>query len=130
LFGELFFQQALLLARRRRLSNFDFVATLTEFTARSIAESYRRHLRTLPQTVVLSGGGASNPGLVAAIRIALRALESAIDVITSAERGWPVQSIEPAAFAYLAWLRLRGQPGNIPETTGARAGVLCGQVSG
>ena len=43
--------------------------------------------------------------------------------------GWPLQSIEPAAFAYLAWLRLRGRAGNLPETTGARRAVLCGVIT-
>ena len=130
LFGEPLFKQALTLAGRRRLSRFDFVATLTEFTARSIAENYRRHFETPPQIVVLSGGGAANPKLVAGIRASLRALDPSMEVVTSAERGWPVESLEPAAFAYLAWLRVRGQAGNLPGTTGATSPVLCGQISG
>ena len=130
LFGESFFKKALALAGRRKFSKFDLIRTFTEFTARSIVESYRRHLKSRPQSVVLSGGGAANPVLVEAIRNCLRVLDPCIEMVTSVEQGWPLQSVEPAAFAYLAWLRVRGRPGNLPETTGARAGVLCGQLSG
>jgi anhydro-N-acetylmuramic acid kinase len=52
-----------------------------------------------------------------------------VEVVTSEALGWPVQAIEPAAFALLAWLRMSGQPGNLPRTTGARRAALLGQVS-
>lgn len=123
LFGEPFFKIA---ARdMRRLSPFDQIATLTEFTARSLALNYRRHLPATPDKIVLTGGGAANPALVRAITAQFPATE----VVTSAALGWPVQSIEPAAFALLAWMRMTGQPGNLPQTTGARRAALLGQVS-
>jgi len=130
LFGERFFASVLGDARRRRLSKHDLAATFTAFTAQSIAENYRRHLRALPQRVVLCGGGAANPSLVGAIREALAGLAPRIELTTSADHGWPLQSVEPAAFAYLAWLRAHRRPGNLPSTTGARRAVLCGQVTG
>jgi anhydro-N-acetylmuramic acid kinase len=43
--------------------------------------------------------------------------------------GWPSQSIESAAFALLAYLRIRGEPGNLPLTTGAERPVCLGQIS-
>jgi anhydro-N-acetylmuramic acid kinase len=107
-----------------RLEPFDMIATLTEFTARSIAENYRRHLRSRPDRVILGGGGAANPVLRAAIRRHL-----GVEVATTEELGWPLQAIEPAAFALLAYKRIRGEPGNIPETTGARRAVLLGHLS-
>ena len=128
LFGEPFFKKAI--AELRTFSKFDVVATFTEFTARSLALNYKLHLNSAPNTVILTGGGASNPVLVEGIK---RALHSSIDekikVITSDELGWPVQAIEPAAFALLAWLRYVRRPGNIPQTTGAARAVCCGQVS-
>ncbi|MBI5774256.1 MAG: anhydro-N-acetylmuramic acid kinase [Verrucomicrobia bacterium] len=129
MFGEKFLAHALNGMRRRRLSKFDFIATLTAFTARSLAENYRAHLPSSPDEVVLCGGGASNPVLVEMIRGALRELTACAEVSTSVEHGWPVQAVEPAAFAWLAWLRWRGLPGNLPETTGARRAVLCGQIT-
>jgi len=129
LFGEVFFQQAWQQMQRARLSKFDRLATLTALTARSIAENYRRHLAAPPETVILTGGGAANATLFAAIAAALRQLNPSTRVVSSRALGWPVASIEPAAFAVLAWRRLRGLPGNLPETTGARRPVLCGQIT-
>jgi len=51
---------------------------------------------------------------------AKEAVSKAFGTGIGAALGWQVQSIEPAAFALLAWLRMTGQPGNLPETTGAR----------
>jgi len=107
-----------------RLSDIDLVTTMTEFTARSIALNYILHLPAAPDRVVLCGGGASNPSLVAAIRANVPT-----EVISCQQLGWPTQAVEPAAFALLAWLRLHRKPGNIPATTGASQRVLLGQIS-
>ena len=122
LFGEPFLE--CLRKEAPRLSNVDLVKTMTEFTARSIALNYLLHLPAKPDRVILCGGGASNPSLVAAIRASVPT-----EVISCEEIGWPAQAIEPAAFALLAWLRLKGKPGNIPETTGAARAVLLGQIT-
>ncbi len=122
LFGEPFFKKAI--QEMRGLSQFDVVATFTEFTARSVAMNYQMHLPSAPDKIVLAGGGAANPHLVRAIQNQFSA-----KVWTSDELGWPVQSIEPAAFALLAFLRHNRQPGNLPQTTGANRAVLCGQIS-
>ena len=129
LFGEAFFTDIFSQTQRAGLSRFDALATLTEFTARTVAMNYHLHLPSAPSTVILTGGGAANPVLVRAIRTHLRALcGTKLRVITSEQAGWPLQSVEPAAFGLLAWLRLRGVPGNLLETTGARRAVLLGQV--
>ncbi len=129
LFGEPFFARVLPQMKRAGLSKFDMLATLTRFTARSLALNYRLHLPSLPRAIVLAGGGAANAVLANAIRDELRKLSPAIHLKTSAELGWPLQSIEPAAFAWLAYLRASGQPGNLPRTTGARRAALLGQIS-
>jgi anhydro-N-acetylmuramic acid kinase len=127
LFGEPFFKKAMV--DIRDLSKFDVVATFTEFTARSLALNYKLHLISAPDSVILAGGGASNPSLVERIRQHLHLLfGKSVEVTTSDTLDWPVQAIEPAAFALLAYLRFHGQPGNIPETTGANTAVLCGQL--
>ena len=127
LFGELFFDQVW--REMSKLSPQDALATFTEFTARSLVLNYHLHLAALPDRVVLAGGGASNRHLVSRIRSHLRALQSWTNIQTSDELGWPVQSVEPAAFALLAYYRWRRIPGNIPATTGARRAVLIGQVA-
>ena len=122
IFGEAFL--ASITKRAPHRSNADLVTTLTEFTARSIALNYLLHLNSTPDRVILCGGGAANPALVAAIRANVPA-----EVVTCDSLGWPAQAIEPAAFALLAWLRVNGKPGNIPETTGAARAVLLGHIT-
>lgn len=129
LFGESFLTSARAAARRRRLSPDDLVATLTELTARSIALNYRLHLPAAPDLVVLCGGGARNPVLRHRLMAALGAAGIETTLAISEDLGWPVESVEPAAFAWLAWLRWHGRPGNVPDTTGASAPVLCGQIT-
>ena len=127
LFGEPFCNRVWL--QISKLPPPDALATFTEFTARSLALNYHLHLRALPDRVVLAGGGASNRHLVSRIRAHLRTLQSRTNIQTSDDLGWPVQSVEPAAFALLAYYRWRRMPGNIPATTGARRAVLLGQVA-
>jgi anhydro-N-acetylmuramic acid kinase len=129
LFGEPFFQGIVSELHKGGMSRFDVLATLTEFTARSLAINYRLHLGSLPQSVILTGGGAANQALVVAILRQLQKLSSGIEVTTCEDFGWPLQSIEPAAFAWLAFLRMNKKPGNLPATTGARRTALLGQVS-
>ncbi len=129
LFGEKFLQPALAEMQRLRLAPQDFVATLTEFTARSLALNYRLHLPAPPGRVVLAGGGTANPALVNAIQREMKVLNPHVIVTLSQQHGWPAKSIEPAAFALLAWRRWFDLPGNLPATTGARRAVLCGQIT-
>lgn len=129
LFGEPFFAVALADSKRARLSKFDLLATLTAFTARSIALNYERHLPSAPDAVILAGGGGENPILRTRLAEALLLAGVETTVLQSSHLGWPSESIEPAAFALLAWLRWHRRAGNLPATTGARRAVLCGQVT-
>lgn len=129
LFGESFFQPAFRAMRRRRMEDADIIATFTALTARSLALNYQLHLPAPPEKVVLAGGGASNTTLRSSIENELKRLNRGAAVQSSEELGWPVQSIEPAAFALLGWLRVQRLPGNLPETTGATRAVMLGQVS-
>src|SRR5207244_418683 len=51
-------------ARQRRVTTSDILATLTAFTAHSVADQYRRFLPGRPDEVILGGGGSRNPTLV------------------------------------------------------------------
>lgn len=123
-FGETFLDDALRDLKGVRKE--EIVATLTEFTARSLALNYRRHLPALPDRVILCGGGAANRHLVRRIGAALG--EGAA-ISTCVDHGWPLQAVEPAAFAWLAWLRWKRKPWPFPETTGARRAALLGQLT-
>ncbi|WP_433286321.1 anhydro-N-acetylmuramic acid kinase [Micromonospora sp. CA-244673] len=97
----------------------DVLATLTELTARTVADACDRHGVT---EVIAAGGGVRNPTL----RGRLAALgEGRWRLRTTDELGVPAQAKEAYAFALLGWLSWHGLPGAIPSVTGAsRAAVL------
>lgn len=104
----------------------DLVATLTELTARSIAEAYHRWI--LPRgvaEVVLTGGGARNPTLVAR----LRDLLSPIPVVDGSTLGVDADAKEALAFAVLAWAHVHGIPANAPGATGAAGPRVLGSYT-
>jgi anhydro-N-acetylmuramic acid kinase len=127
-FGEIFWHRAQADVARFSLAPPDVLATLTEFTAASMVENYRRFLG-LPDRVILTGGGASNPTLTERISRRLKALNPKVTIQDGASVGWPNQTIEPAAFAFLAWQRWHRFSGNIPAVTGARRALLLGQIT-
>ena len=129
MFGDAFLEAALPRLEACGANRFDALATLAEFTARSLVLNYQLHLPSIPERVILAGGGAANGGLVRRIREQLGILNPLAEVVTCDQTGWPAQSIEPAAFALLAYYRFRGIRGNVPITTGARRACLLGQLS-
>lgn len=114
------------LARRRGLAGGtdgwdDLLATLTALTAETVADAVARHVVPRPVgEVVVAGGGARNPALVAALERALGVRNLAVPVRTGARAlGLDPDAREACAFALLAWAHLEGHPGNLPEVTGA-----------
>lgn len=124
LFGPAYLEQCLQDAAPYNLSDADLLATLTELTAASIADSYHRFLPRLPDQVLLCGGGSRNSYLKQRLQANL---ESAL-VSTTDEFGLSADFKEAIAFAVLAYWRCRGIPGNLPEVTGARQTVLLGEI--
>lgn len=98
----------------------DLVATLTELTARIVADACDRHG---VGEVVAAGGGVRNPvlwrrlGELGAGRWRLRTVD---------ELGVPAQAKEAYAFALLGWLSWHGLPGALPSVTGAREAAVLG----
>jgi anhydro-N-acetylmuramic acid kinase len=137
-FGPHFFEKIWKDCKAEGLSNEDIVATITGFTARSIADAYAKHLPQFPDRVVLSGGGAANPVLQKMIRQELRSTQwqknrykvsAPVDVLTTDDLGWPSQSIEAAAFGLLAFQTVTGKAGNLHKTTGATRAAVLGQIT-
>jgi anhydro-N-acetylmuramic acid kinase len=89
----------------------DGAATLTAFTARSIARGIA--LAGGAERIVIAGGGAHNPHLVAMIAEAVRG-----PVVTADALGWSADFLEAEAFAFLAVRSIAGLPLSYPETTG------------
>ena len=113
----------------------DLLATLTAFTARSVARSYQDFLPGGGvDEVVLTGGGARNPALVQALTrfldpIPVRTGPQALSKGTLGTGGGlevDPDAREAVAFALLAWAHLRGVPGNLPQVTGAEGPRVLG----
>ena len=104
----------------------DLVATLTAFTAASVAEACRRWV--IPRgvsEVLLAGGGALNPVLAGMIADRLAPLP----VRDLSEVGLDPEAREAACFAVLAWAHLRGLPANAPHSTGASGARVLGSLT-
>ncbi|MFW6346402.1 MAG: anhydro-N-acetylmuramic acid kinase [Halomonas sp.] len=106
----------------------DVQATLAELTAASVmlaVELARERLEAPPVTTLIPcGGGAHNADLLR--RLARRMPEACL--VESATWGWPADWLEAGAFAWLAWRRLAGLPGNLPSVTGAAGPRVLGGV--
>jgi len=127
-FGREFAQD--FVRRCGRVDKRDIVATATALTARSIADALRRFVirRTgTYQDFVASGGGASNPTLMAMLANELRPL--GLQIRTSDEFGLPSEAKEAAAFALLAFQTWNRKPSNVPSATGAKRPAILGKIS-
>lgn len=122
LFGSAFLDNCLGTTRNSGLSPADWLATLTDFTAASIAQSYHQFLPRLPDEVLLCGGGSHNGYLVGRLQARL----PKVRIQTTAAAGIPVDLKEAIAFAVLGYWRHQGFPGNLPRVTGAAGPVLLG----
>jgi len=91
-------------------------------TARTMALGYDRFVSADVADVVLSGGGARNPTLVAMIRAALPLRT----VRTFDELFFDGEAKEAVAFAFIALQHVRGLPGNVPAATGAAGPRILG----
>ncbi|HSE78138.1 MAG TPA: anhydro-N-acetylmuramic acid kinase [Alphaproteobacteria bacterium] len=104
------------------LSTQDGAATLTAFTAHSVAAA-APHFPAPPRAWIVTGGGRRNPTLIAMLRAALGA-----EVRTAEEHGWNGDALEAQAFAFLAVRSLRGLPLSFPSTTGVTRPMLGGRL--
>ncbi|MDZ7802190.1 MAG: anhydro-N-acetylmuramic acid kinase [Trueperaceae bacterium] len=106
----------------------DALATASEFTAASVAEAYRAHVRPRGlDEVLLAGGGARNPDLVARLRRHLRPLVATVDPFEA--RGWDSRDREALAFAVMGYEAWHGRVNTLPAATGALHAVIGGRIS-
>jgi anhydro-N-acetylmuramic acid kinase len=120
-------------ARAHGCTDADFVATLTELTAASIADAYVRFAPGPVIETVVGGGGGRNPVLMARLAAQLQAqMGQAVPVLRHADL--PHLAIdddakEALAFALMAWLTFHHRPANVPACTGARGARVLGKVA-
>jgi anhydro-N-acetylmuramic acid kinase len=125
LFGEQYGAVLWGQAKQLHLSDADILATVTAFTARTIADAYRDFLPAMPEEVVVSGGGAYNRSLLKLL--AAEIAPARVTVID--ELGMPPDAKEAVAFAVLAYETWHNRPGNLPAATGARRRVVLGDIT-
>ena len=111
--------------RRITRAQTDVLATLTYFTAWSIAESLRRFGPPRIQEVIVSGGGVRNRTVMRHLCACL----APIPVVSIERYGIPVQAKEPAAFALFALRASRGEINHLPKTTGAAQACVLGALT-
>jgi anhydro-N-acetylmuramic acid kinase len=106
----------------RGLSAEDGAATLTAFTAATVAEALR-HLPARPMRLLVAGGGRHNPTMLAMIAERTGLVVEPSDVL-----GWNGDALEAEGFAYMAVRALKGLPISFPGTTGVPAAMVGGVV--
>ncbi len=101
----------------------DIQRTLLELTAQSIADAIQQHCPDAEE-LYLCGGGTYNLALIARLRDLLQPVKIAL----SDALGISVNSVEGAAFAWLARQCLQHKPGNLPAVTGAKGPRILGAI--
>ncbi|MDP9206522.1 MAG: anhydro-N-acetylmuramic acid kinase [Gemmatimonadota bacterium] len=104
-------------------SDEDIIATAVQLTAESVGDAYRRFIAEPVQEVLVSGGGAKNPALFAAIVKAA----APVRVRHFDEVFFDGEAKEAVAFALLGYLHVTNRPGNVPSATGARGPRVLGK---
>jgi anhydro-N-acetylmuramic acid kinase len=117
------------LRRCGRARKEDILATATAFTAHSIALSIQRFVRprTVYRELIVSGGGAKNPTLLA--MLANQVGHLGLSLRLSDEFGLPSEAKEAVAFALLAYQTWHHRPSNVPSATGAHRPAILGKIS-
>jgi anhydro-N-acetylmuramic acid kinase len=125
-YGKEFVRTLLGRARRLHARPQDLVRTATVFTALSVVDALHRFV--LPRVkigqVIVSGGGAKNPLVMAQLAAAL----APIKVLRSSEVGIDEDAKEAYAFALLAYETWNRRTGNLPSATGASREMVLGKI--
>lgn len=125
LFNTDYFTKLIASTRADGASDEDIIATAVQLTAESIGDAYRRFIAEPIREVLVSGGGAKNPALFAAIEKAA----APIRVRHFDEVYFDGEAKEAVAFALLGYLYMTNRPGNVPAATGARGQRILGKLT-
>jgi len=145
-YGRAYLEKILALGRRHKAQSNDLIRAATLFTALSVVGALHRFV--LPHhkihQLIVSGGGAHNPLIMAQLSAALSFTPEApfrrhsrpafhhflpIEVIPSSQFGIPPDAKEAFAFALLAYETFHQRPGNLPSATGAQKSAILGKIS-
>jgi anhydro-N-acetylmuramic acid kinase len=115
-------------SRQENLTNADVQATLLALTASSIVNSLSPHVAGV-SAIAVCGGGRLNSFMIQRISsLCQQIYGKKIFVAPTEQWGVDGDSLEAAAFAWLAYQRINAQPGNLPSVTGARGTRILGAI--
>jgi anhydro-N-acetylmuramic acid kinase len=125
-YGRAYFQELLRMGKKYGAGPNDLIRTTTEFTVASVVDALKRFVlpKTKVQQLIVSGGGAKNPLIMAQLTAEL----APIEVVASSKLGVPEEAKEAYAFALLAYETWNRRSGNLPSATGAERAVVLGKV--
>lgn len=126
-FGEAFARGVIAWGNRHFAGPADLVRTVTVFTSLSIADAFRRFVlpRAKVDELIVTGGGARNPLMMAQLAAALPGIE----VVPASRFGVPLEAKEAFAFAVLAYETYHRRPNNLPSATGAKHPAVLGKIA-
>ncbi len=126
-YGHAYLKKVLALGRRHRAKANDLIRAATIFTALSVVDALNRFVlpKTRIQQLIVSGGGAHNPLILAQLAATLPGIE----ILPSSRLGIPEDAKEALAFAMLAYETFHHRPSNLPSATGARGPAILGKIS-
>jgi anhydro-N-acetylmuramic acid kinase len=125
-FGRGYVETILAWGRRHRARPEDLVRTATLFTSLSIVGAFRRFIlrRVRVDELIVAGGGARNPLMIAQLAAGLPRVE----MIPADRFGVRAEAKEAFAFAVLAYGAYHGRMNNLPSATGARHAAILGKL--
>jgi anhydro-N-acetylmuramic acid kinase len=126
-YGGDYVKRVLVLGQRFRAKPNDLIRCVTIFTALSVVDALNRFVtpKTKVDQLIVSGGGARNPLIMAQLAAALPGFE----VRSSSRVGVPEEAKEAFAFALLAYETFHQRAGNVFSATGASGPAILGKVS-
>jgi anhydro-N-acetylmuramic acid kinase len=157
-YGRAYVEKVLALGHKHSVRPNDLIRAATIFTALSVVDALHRFV--LPKTkihqLIVSGGGAKNPLILAQLSAALIGISARhslvlsgsegplvypermrrgvtrhfpISVIPSSDLCIPIDAKEAFAFALLAYETFHQRPSNLPSATGAGGPAILGKIS-
>ncbi|MDP9337473.1 MAG: anhydro-N-acetylmuramic acid kinase, partial [Acidobacteriota bacterium] len=125
-YGTDYLKKVLALGRKYRAKPNDLIRCATIFTALSVVDALNRFVTPTVKIhqLIVSGGGARNPLIMAQLSAALPGVE----VVPSSNLRVPEEAKEAFAFALLAYESFHQRPGNIFSATGARGPAVLGKI--
>jgi anhydro-N-acetylmuramic acid kinase len=137
-YGIAYVKNLLAAGRHHHVRPADLIRAVTVFTALSVLDALHRFV--LPKhkidQLIVSGGGAKNPLIMAQLEAALSTAQSRsskksrpIEILRSDDLGVPTAAKEAFAFALMAYETFHQRPSNLPSATGARGPAILGKMS-